>query len=217
MRVTLTFDNGPTPGVTEQVVEVLARHDVPARFFAVGEKLATPAGRAAAARVVAAGHVVGGHTWSHSVPFGELDPGAVDRELDDTRRAVDDVGGDGAAYRPYGVGGHIDERLMSGHGAQRLRDGGFTCVLWNSVPGHCRDPVGSCAVALTDLGSRDWSVVVLHDLPDGAPARLDEFLRGAADLGAEFTTATPDECTPIRNGRPTTSYGLLGVGAAGRC
>ena len=49
-RVTLTFDNGPEPEITHFVLDVLARRKLAASFFVVGEKLATPAGRAAVER-----------------------------------------------------------------------------------------------------------------------------------------------------------------------
>ena len=210
-RVTLSFDNGPTPGVTEQVLDVLAAQGVPATFFVVGSRLADRAGRQAARRALAEGHRVGGHTWSHRVPFGTADDATVDRELDDTARAVADVGGDPRLFRPYGVGGAIDARLMSAHGATRLCDGGFTCVLWTSVPRDWVDPDGWPDVALAAFEREPWSVVVLHDLPGAAAGRLDAFLRQCRERGAVFTQDTPDACTPVRAGAPTSSYALLGV------
>jgi peptidoglycan/xylan/chitin deacetylase (PgdA/CDA1 family) len=44
--VSLTFDNGPTPVVTDRVLAVLAERGVPATFFVVGERVEGPAGRA---------------------------------------------------------------------------------------------------------------------------------------------------------------------------
>jgi peptidoglycan/xylan/chitin deacetylase (PgdA/CDA1 family) len=38
-RLSLTFDNGPTPGITERILEVLARHGLRVTFFVIGEKL----------------------------------------------------------------------------------------------------------------------------------------------------------------------------------
>ena len=72
-----------------------------------------PAGRRLVERALAEGHLVGSHTWSHTVPFGHAGDADVDRELDDGRRAVADAGGDGQLFRPYGAGGAIDDRLMS--------------------------------------------------------------------------------------------------------
>src|SRR3954466_7795324 len=65
--VCLTFDNGPTPGTTEAVLDVLAEHGVHATFFAIGRKLATASGRRLGQRIVESGHQLGGHTWTHSM------------------------------------------------------------------------------------------------------------------------------------------------------
>ena len=92
-RVALTFDNGPTPGITDAVLDVLAAHHVPATFFAIGRKLATPDGTALGREITRQGHRLGGHTWSHSVQFGVADDDVVLDELTRTRRAVDSARG----------------------------------------------------------------------------------------------------------------------------
>jgi peptidoglycan/xylan/chitin deacetylase (PgdA/CDA1 family) len=212
--VTLTIDNGPTPGITERVLDVLAARSVPAIFFAVGRNAADPAGRRLLERALADGHLVGSHTWSHTVTFGGAPDAAVDRELDDGRRAVADAGGDPQLFRPFGAGGAIDDRLMSAHGASRLLADGCTCVLWSSVPGDWLDPAGWPDAALADIAGRPWTVTVLHDVAGAALERLDDFLARCADRGVTFTTEVPDACTPIRAGAPTSSYELLGVGPA---
>jgi peptidoglycan/xylan/chitin deacetylase (PgdA/CDA1 family) len=211
-KLTLTIDNGPTPGVTEPVLEILHRHAAPAMFFVVGRNVVDPAGRRLVEEEVAAGHVVGSHTWSHTVTFGHASDADVDRELDDGRRAVADAGGDGQLFRPYGAGGAIDDRLMSRHGAARLVADACTCVLWNSVPGDWLDPDGWITAAMADVERLAWSVVVLHDVPDASLGRLDEFLTRCTDAGVELTVDVPDDCTPIRAGVPSGSFDLLGVG-----
>src|SRR5437763_3855121 len=62
--VALTFDDGPAPTWTPQVLDVLARHHVRATFFMVGSRAA--AYPDLVRRVAAAGHVVEAHTWSHA-------------------------------------------------------------------------------------------------------------------------------------------------------
>ena len=64
--LTLTFDNGPFADVTPQVLRVLEEKEVLATFFMLGERLALPDGRPLAQSVLAAGHWIGNHTWSHS-------------------------------------------------------------------------------------------------------------------------------------------------------
>lgn len=207
--VTLTFDNGPTPGITEPVLDLLAQHDVPATFFAIGRKLATPAGQALGLRIVSDGHRLGGHTWSHSIQFGAAADAVVTDELNNTRAAVEQAGGDGLLFRPYGAGGVIDDRLMSSFGASSLRSSGYTCVLWNVVPGDWKDQAGWVDVALADIDRLAWSVVVLHDLVDAALPRLDQFLTAVANRNPTWSQEFPDECTPIRSGAATSSFDTL--------
>ena len=207
--VCLTFDNGPTSGITEPVLEVLAEHAVPATFFAIGRKLSTPSGRQLGERIVDAGHQLGGHTWTHSVQFGLADDEVVSDELARTRSAVDAVGGNGLLFRPYGAGGVIDERLMSTFGATTLRSLGYTCVLWNVLPGDWRDQDGWVDAALSDIDRHECSVVVLHDVVDAALDHLDEFLTAVERRGTAWSQNFPDECTPIREGLPTASFDTL--------
>jgi peptidoglycan/xylan/chitin deacetylase (PgdA/CDA1 family) len=209
--VSLTFDNGPTANITERVLDILKAHDITATFFVVGSKLAGDA-RPASVRAVGEGHRLGCHTWSHTIPFGQADDQIVDSELSRTSEAVAAVGGDPLLFRPYGVGGATDERLMSRYGADRLRAGGYTCVLWNSVPGDWHDADGWLDRAVDDVTSQPWTVVALHDLPVGAADRLDEFVDRLEAFSVQFSQDTPDECTPIRAGAPTSSFAILGVG-----
>lgn len=59
----LSFDDGPTPGVTERVLEILDRYGVKATFFMLGEKAEMYP--ELVKKVRAAGHTIGNHTYSH--------------------------------------------------------------------------------------------------------------------------------------------------------
>ncbi len=59
----LTFDDGPHPELTQRVLAVLAGQHVPATFFMIGQNAVEHPGLAA--EVVAAGHEIGNHSWSH--------------------------------------------------------------------------------------------------------------------------------------------------------
>jgi peptidoglycan/xylan/chitin deacetylase (PgdA/CDA1 family) len=207
--VALTFDNGPTPGITEVVLDVLAAHDVPATFFAIGHKLASPAGTDLGRQIVAGGHRLGGHTWSHSVQFGVAGDRVILDEIARTRAAVEAAGGDPLLFRPYGAGGVIDDRLMSPFGASTLCAGGYTCVLWNVLPGDWRDPDGWVDAALDGIDRQPWSVVVLHDIVDAALPRLGEFIDNLRHRDLTWSQEYPDDCTPIRDGSPTASFSTL--------
>jgi len=84
-EVALTFDDGPNPPYTGQILGILARYQVPATFFCVG--LQASAHPADVARMAAAGHGLGNHTWSH--PFlPDLTRAQLAEQLDRTDEAV---------------------------------------------------------------------------------------------------------------------------------
>src|SRR5690606_1790460 len=112
--LTLTFDNGPEPGVTESVLDTLAHHDVRTTFFVLGHKLAIPEGRKLAERAHAEGHWIGNHTWSHSTPLGLVDdPGEARMEIARTQTELGALAHAHRWFRPFGGGGNLDERLLS--------------------------------------------------------------------------------------------------------
>jgi peptidoglycan/xylan/chitin deacetylase (PgdA/CDA1 family) len=215
VKVTLTFDNGPTPGITEGVLDILRQRDLRATFFVIGAKLRDPAARALAVRALGEGHRIGNHTLDHAVPLGAIDdPAEVVRQIDEAQLLLGDLGA-GRLFRPYGAGGIIDERLLGPAGIDHLVRSAYTCVLWNVLPGDWRDPDGWVDAALDQVaagswGSDDWPVVVVHDLPVGALPRLPELLDRLDAAGAEPTLDLPESCVPIRRGRPTGSWALLG-------
>jgi len=202
-KVTLTFDNGPDLEVTQYVLDCLARHNVKTTFFVKGKNLTHP-GRAAIARQAsAAGHRIGNHTFSHSIPLGELDAGAALLEFELTERALEDAGlvQPSRWFRPYGRGGMVGTHLLHPAVVERLQSGGYTCVLWKTISGDWRNPDGLAIPALADCRAREWSLVVLHDIPSGAMLHLDGFIRALTDEGAEITQEYPPDCVPIVNGK----------------
>jgi hypothetical protein len=82
-----------------------------------------------------------------------------------------------------------------------LQDHGYTCVLWNSVPHDWEDPEDWVERCLADVTTRDWSLVVLHDLPTGAMNHLPRFLDGLRELRADIVQDFPPSCLPLRRGR----------------
>ena len=62
-QLALTFDDGPDPEWTPQILDILKRERVPATFFIVGENALTQ--RPLLERMVAEGHEVGSHTYTH--------------------------------------------------------------------------------------------------------------------------------------------------------
>ncbi|MEV7042739.1 polysaccharide deacetylase family protein [Amycolatopsis sp. NPDC051061] len=207
-RVTLTFDNGPTPGVTDKVLEVLAAHRTPATFFVVGTQLQQPGGLALARRAVAEGHRIGHHTATHALQLGAAeDPeAAVAAEITAIEHDIDALAGTSETegerlFRPNAAGGVLDKRVFSPQAVRYLRQHRYTCVLWNCLPRDWENTTSWVDRALADVARTDWSVVVVHDMDTGAMDRLPAFLDGLAAMDVEIVPEFPDSCLPIKEGR----------------
>jgi peptidoglycan/xylan/chitin deacetylase (PgdA/CDA1 family) len=199
--IVLSFDNGPDLQTTPHVLDILARRGIPAMFCVLGERLARPELRRLAERAVAEGHWIANHTYTHSVPLGRVeDPDRVRREIELTQELIGDLAHPDRLFRPFGDGGHLDERLLSAAAVDHLVEGGYTCVTWNAVPGDWRDPDGWVPTALEQCRAEQPALLVLHDLPTGAMAHLERFLDLAEDDGGRFVRELPESCVPIRRG-----------------
>lgn len=121
-EIALTYDDGPNDEATEQLLEVLARHEVRATFFLIGGFIRQ---RPALVRsIAAAGHVIGNHTMTH--PWLSWQSSArIRAELAGCNAALEDtLGAPVRFFRPP-------------HGARRpvvlrmARELGLTAVQWN--------------------------------------------------------------------------------------
>ncbi|MFI8338879.1 polysaccharide deacetylase family protein [Streptomyces sp. NPDC085639] len=98
----LTFDDGPDPRYTPAILDTLARHGVRAMFFVCGE-MATE-NRDLLRRMVAEGHVIGNHTWTHPLIPGLSRPALVS-EIGRTSEVVQQTVGEAPLWfrAPYGA------------------------------------------------------------------------------------------------------------------
>jgi len=199
--LTLTFDNGPEPTVTPGVLDLLAARDIRTTFFVIGRKAATPEGQALCARAQAEGHWIGNHSWTHETPLGQLtEAGAAAAEITRTQDAIAAFAHPSKLFRPFGGGGHLDQRLLNAEAVETLRRGAYSCVLWNAVPRDFADPDGWVETALTQMEGQPWTLMVLHDLPNGAAVHLPRFLDAVRDRGFRLRQDFTPTCMPIRAG-----------------
>jgi peptidoglycan/xylan/chitin deacetylase (PgdA/CDA1 family) len=142
-EVALTFDDGPNPAATPQLLEVLARHGVRATFFCIGGFVREHP--ALTREIVAAGHLIGNHTMSH--PRLSVEPAArVRQELADCNAVLEEITGAAVRYfrPPFGA-----RRPMVLRAAREL---GLTPVMWN-VTAYDWKPIGADGIlANVDAG-----------------------------------------------------------------
>lgn len=131
----LTYDDGPNPRSTPELLDVLAHHNARATFFMVGKFIQhDPAQRDLVRRVHAAGHLIGNHTMSH--PFLATKPMKVVRqEIRDCTALLEDTLGAPIHYFRAPFGARRPGVLRF------LREEGLTPVQWN-VQGNDWEPIG---------------------------------------------------------------------------
>jgi peptidoglycan/xylan/chitin deacetylase (PgdA/CDA1 family) len=157
-RVALSFDDGPWPKYTRDVLNVLRHHHVHATFFMIGRNVERWPG--IARDVVDAGMVVGNHSWDHveDPPFAKIGAHRLQTELADTDDALRKLGvKHPCLFRP--PGGSVDDAVV-----QEARLQGLRVVNWNVDPQDWRSSRSARQIAhavLSHVGP--GSIVDLHD------------------------------------------------------
>jgi peptidoglycan/xylan/chitin deacetylase (PgdA/CDA1 family) len=159
-ELALTFDDGPNPAWTPRLLDVLANYGVHATFFLVGSH--ARAEPVLVRRIVAAGHLIGNHSWSH--PNLALAPSSrIREELLRTSQTLEQIAGTPVLYfrPPFGARRPIVFRVA--------RDLGMTPVLWNAMTSDWKDPsaesIARRLIRSIDRAERAGLAanVVLHD------------------------------------------------------
>ena len=152
--VALTFDDGPNPVYTPQVLSILSRYQAPATFFEIGKEIA--AAPALTASVAAAGDAVENHTWDHpslvNVPASGW-PGEVDR----TSALIQQITGKAPTCLrpPYGA---VNSSVLD-LAAQRH----LTAVLWSADTRDWTTPGVPAIVSNALIGLHNGSIILMHD------------------------------------------------------
>ena len=153
--VALTFDDGPDPEFTPRVLEILAREQVTATFFVVGER--ARANPALLREIDRRGHLIGNHSFSHAWNINFSLRAGLTREIEGCNQVIEAaIGKRPKFYRaPHGFKNPALGDVLANHA--------MTCVGWQ-VRGF--DAVHSDAGAIASrlvLKARAGGILLLHD------------------------------------------------------
>ncbi|GGY97333.1 polysaccharide deacetylase family protein [Streptomyces poonensis] len=152
--VALTVDDGPDPTWTPALLDVLAAQGVRATFFVVGERARQHP--ELLRRVLADGHHLGNHSYSHVQPFAALPAAAVAREMGETQRVVTGETGVRPTLFRAPAGGWSRSVLAAS------RHHGLTPVDWTVDPKDWREPPAD-RIAQRVARARPGDIVLCHD------------------------------------------------------
>jgi peptidoglycan/xylan/chitin deacetylase (PgdA/CDA1 family) len=149
--VALTFDDGPHPASTPQVLQLLERYNAKATFFLVGA--AARRSQELVRQIAEAGHAIGNHSWDHT-SFDTIGGVRRRRQMQACQRIIAPYGL--RLFRPpYGhqtVGSHLDAALL-----------GFKVIAWSLSVADWSDPDAERMARRLIASVRPGSIVLLHD------------------------------------------------------
>jgi peptidoglycan-N-acetylglucosamine deacetylase len=154
--VTLSFDDGPHPTFTPQILDMLADHDATAVFCVVGEKVRQHP--ELVQRIVADGHVLCNHSYSHDHQLTSRPAATIEKEIDATSDAVSAAvpGVPVSLFRQPGT--HVQPAV-----AAVLEKRGMAVFDWTVDPRDWQRPDASTIVDRVMDQVEPGSVVLLHD------------------------------------------------------
>jgi len=161
-HVALTFDDGPDPVGTPNLLKVLKQHEIKAAFFPIGEKIRISSEMIK--EIDREGHIIGNHSFRHVWWTNFLISGALDREIRMAQEAIEAAIGKVPAYFRPPMG------LTNPHLRRKLKRHGLSVVGWDVRP--------------FDIGTSTEKVIkrVLKKIRNGSIILLHDTGRAPADL-----------------------------------
>jgi peptidoglycan/xylan/chitin deacetylase (PgdA/CDA1 family) len=188
-EVVLTFDDGPLPPYSNQILDILASQCVKATYFLVGEMAHTfPA---VVRRIYQEGHTIGTHSEDHPTHFERLPAEKMEHEIDD---GIADVGaalGDAKAIAPFF---RIPGLARSDEVEDELAARGLVVFSSDTVADdwhHRITPSQIIALALSRLEARGKGILLLHDIHPTTVAALPGLLLQLRQHGFQVVQVVP--------------------------
>ncbi|MGT2755724.1 polysaccharide deacetylase family protein [Streptococcus ovuberis] len=174
--IALTFDDGPRPETTPQVLDLLASHQIKATFFLLGQSIL--GNESIVQRMAAEGHQLANHTWSHPY-LTKISPDQIRAEVTQTQDLILRVSGQlpTVLRPPYGSFNAVVEQHA-----------GLPIVTWtiDTLDWQSRNPAS--ILERVKAQATSGGVILMHDIHqstvDALPAVI-EFLKSE---GYQFVT-----------------------------
>jgi peptidoglycan-N-acetylglucosamine deacetylase len=177
-QVALTFDDGPIPGKTEEILKILECYHVSAAFFCIGNRVAD--NPVLTKQIYDGGHLIGNHSYWHKATFDLQPASKISKELTDTDQAIlTAIGMKPRFFRPpYGVTNPMV--------ATAVKNGGYKTIGWSirSFDTVIKDS----AVLMNRITKRlkGGDVILLHDYSNTTLEILPALLDHIAKVGLKI-------------------------------
>ena len=184
MKIALTFDDGPHPRYTPEILDILKKYNVQATFFLIGENIALYP--ELAERILREGHEIGNHTFTHQ-NIGAYTEHQLGKEMEHCEKAIYEV----VEYRPKlfrPPGGKLDQKV------KRLAEAfDYKVILWNidtrDWAHESPEAIKKNVIENIEAGS----IILMHDyigFDSPTPKALEMFLPRLLEEGYHFVAVS---------------------------
>jgi peptidoglycan/xylan/chitin deacetylase (PgdA/CDA1 family) len=153
-RAALSFDDGPHPTLTPEILDILDRYGVKATFMPIGYQAWRHPDLVS--DIVAAGHELGHHTWSH-MNLAKISVAETRNQIEASAKTIEDVAGVAVRWfrPPRGRLSEAAVRLVAGMGQD--------IVLWSVTRGALADRVPGVVADRVVAATGRGDIIDFHD------------------------------------------------------
>lgn len=175
-KIALTFDDGPHPYYTEQLLDGLKERDVKVTFFVLGKHVEQYP--ELVERMSEDGHLIGNHTYSH-MQLNQKNGEAFKEELVKTSKLIEELTGQEVQYvrPPYGTWNKSFEKELN-----------MFPVLWTIDPLDWSSSNVSGIVRKVTTKAQENSIILMHDEYKTTVTAALEIIDELKEEGYEFVT-----------------------------
>ncbi|MEG0451192.1 MAG: polysaccharide deacetylase family protein [Lysinibacillus sp.] len=177
-KIALTFDDGPHPKVTEQILKVLMQYNIKATFFVLGQNVEKHP--QIVSQAADEGHEIANHSWSHA-NFTKLSGTQIKAELNQTNEAIYQATGEYPnLYRPpYGA-----------TNASVRNQTTMEAVMWSVDTLDWKHRTPEKTVAYVKEQAKDNGIILMHDIHSETADSLEAVINYLINQDYEFVTAS---------------------------
>ena len=184
MKIALTFDDGPHPFYTAEILDILKQYDVKATFFCVGSNAELYP--ELIEREIAEGHEIANHTYNH-YHVSKLSGEALSKDILCCTKTLERISGRKIRFfrPPEGV---CNEALK-----EICEQAGMTIVLWSvDTRDWAHTPINEICQNVKS-NARNGSIILMHDFigkNSPTPKALRQIIPMLQELGYEMVTVS---------------------------
>jgi peptidoglycan/xylan/chitin deacetylase (PgdA/CDA1 family) len=180
--IAMTFDDGPSPELTPKLLDILKARGIKATFFVVGQNAAQYPD--ILKRMVAEGHEIGNHSWSHPA-LTKLGADGVKKQIESTNAAIEQATGQKVTVMrpPYGATSQILNRRYADQYGMKV-------ILWSVDPLDWKYRNSARVSSQIIQGAHPGAIILSHDIHATTVAAMPETFDALLAKGYKFVTVS---------------------------